>query len=79
MILPIFDRQVTLTVESIGLSLLQKFKINFQDDDCSGHTGFPMKTNIAFFNLQVTQILPTKFLVNWPFGSGEEVQDRFLR
>ena len=30
-----------------------------------------------FFDLQVTLILPTKFQVNWPFGS--EVQNRFSR
>ena len=30
-------------------------------------------------DLQVAPILPTKFQVNWPFASGEEVQNRFLR
>ena len=25
------------------------------------------------FALEVAQILPTKFRVNWPFGSGEEL------
>ena len=29
---------------------------------------------LAVFDLQVAPILPTKFRVNWPFGSGEEVQ-----
>ena len=28
---------------------------------------------------QVTQMLPTKFGVNWPFGSGEEAKNRFSR
>ena len=34
---------------------------------------------LAIFYLQVTQMLPTKFRVNWPFGSGEEVKNRFSR
>ena len=34
---------------------------------------------LAIFDLQVTQMLPTKFRVNWPFGSGEEVKNRFSR
>ena len=34
---------------------------------------------LAIFDLQVTPILPTKFRVNWPFGSGECVQIRFSR
>ena len=33
----------------------------------------------AIFDQQVSPILPTKFPVNWPFGSGEEVQNRFSR
>ena len=32
--------------------------------------------NFSFFNLQVTRILSSKFLINWTFGS-EEVQNRF--
>ena len=34
---------------------------------------------LAFFDLQVTPMLPTKYLVNWLFGSGEEEQNRFSR
>ena len=30
---------------------------------------------LAGFDLQATPILPNKFLVNLPFGSGEEVQN----
>ena len=30
--------------------------------------------DLTFFNLQVTLMLPTKFRVNCPFGSGEEVK-----
>ena len=33
----------------------------------------------AIFDLQVTPMLPTKFQVNWPFGSGEEEKNRFSR
>ena len=34
---------------------------------------------LAIFDLQVTPMLPTKFGVNWPFGSGEEAKNRFSR
>ena len=34
---------------------------------------------LAIFDLQVTLMLPSKFVVNWPFGSGEEVKNRFSR
>ena len=33
---------------------------------------------LASFNLQVTLMLPTKFVVNWPLGSGE-AKHRFSR
>ena len=36
------------------------------------HLGFPIGTILATFDLQVTLMLPSKFGVNWPFGSGEE-------
>ena len=64
-------------LESICFSV-QKFKIDFQDGDCGGHIAFPIRINLAIFNLQVTQILPTKFLVNWPLGSAKEAQNKFL-
>ena len=32
---------------------------------------------LAIFDLQVTPMLPTKFRVNWPFGSGEEAKIDF--
>ena len=47
--------------------------------DMGGHLGFPIGTILAIFDLQVTPMLPTKFGVNWPFGSGEEVKKRFSR
>ena len=40
---------------------------------------FWIGTILAIFDLQVTLILPTKFRVIWPFGSGEEAQNRFSR
>ena len=40
---------------------------------------FPIGTILAIFDLQVTLMLPSKFGVNWPFGSGEEAKNRFSR
>ena len=64
-----FDLQVTrcflASLESIGLSVQEKHKINFQD---GGHLGFPIGTILAMFDLQVTQMLLTKYRVNWPRG-----------
>ena len=57
----------------------KKRKIDFQDGLHGGHLGFPIGTISAIFDLQVTQMLPTKFQVNWPFSSGEEVKNRFSR
>ena len=42
----------------IGLSVHEKFKIDFQDGD---HLGFPIRTILATFALQVTSVLPMKF------------------
>ena len=54
--------------ESVGLSVQQKkFNTDFQD---SSRLGFPIRMNLATFDLQFTSILPMKFQVNWPFGSG---------
>ena len=33
----------------------------------------------SIFDLQVTEILPTKFQVDWYIGSGEKVQNKFSR
>ena len=46
-------------------------KIDFQDGLHGGYLEFPIRTIFARFDQQVTLMLPTKFLVNWPFGSGE--------
>ena len=53
-------------------------KIDFQDGHHGGHLGFPIGTILATFDLQVTLMLPSKFGVNWPFGS-EEAKNRFSR
>ena len=34
---------------------------------------------LAFFYIQVTPMLPTKFQINWPFCSAEEAKHRFSR
>ena len=68
------------SLESIGLSVQEKKqKIDFQDGCHGGHLGFPIGMILAIFDLQVTPILPSKFGVNWPFGSGEEAKNRFSR
>ena len=41
--------------------------------------GWPIGTNLAIFDQQVTLMLPTKFKVSWPFSSGEEAKNRFKR
>ena len=53
--------------------------MDFQDGSHDGHLGFTLGTILATFDLQVTLMLPTKFQVNWPFGSGEEAKSRFSR
>ena len=68
------------SLKSIGLSVQEKKrKIDFQDGGHGGHLGFSIRTILAIFDLQVTTILPSKFEVNWPFGSGEEAKNRFSR
>ena len=47
--------------------------------DHGGHLGFTIGTILAIFDLQVTPMLPSKFGVNLPFGSGEEAKNRFSR
>ena len=53
--------------ESAGLSVHEKFKIDFQDGGCGSHLGVPIRIILAIFDLQVTQILPTNISVNGPF------------
>ena len=63
----------------MGLSIQEKFKIDFQDGNCGGHLVFPIGTILAIFDLQVTSMTLTKFQVIWPFSSGEEAKNRFSR
>ena len=37
--------------------------------------GFTIGTILATFDLRVTPMLPIKFQLNWPFGSGEEANN----
>ena len=57
---------------SIGLLVQEKQKIDFQDTSHGGHFGFLIRKILAIFDVQVTPILPTKFQVNWLFGSEVE-------
>ena len=70
-------RCVLPSFRSIGLSVQEKKQTNrFQD---GGHLGFPIETSLALFDLQVTPMLPIKFRVSWPFGSGGEAKNIFSR
>ena len=62
------------SLKSIGLSVQEKKR---KTDFRGSHLEFLIGTILAIFCLQVTQMLPTKFRVNWPFGSGEEVNKYF--
>ena len=65
---------------SICLSFQEKKrKIDFQDGGHGGHLGFRIGTILAIYALQDTSILPIKFHVNLPFGSGEEEKNRFSK
>ena len=66
-------------MESIGLSVQEKKQKIVQDGRHDGHLGFPIGTILATFDLQVTLMLPSKFGVNWPFGSGVEAKNIFSR
>ena len=69
-----------LSHKSIGPSVQEKKrKLDFQDGRHSGHFGIRIGTTLGMFDLQDTPMLPTKFQVNWPLGSGEEAKNRFSR
>ena len=51
--------------------------MDFKDGGHGGHLGFPTETILAIFDVQLTQMLPTKFQVSWPFGSGVEAKIHF--
>ena len=52
----------------------KKRKIEFQDGGHGAHPGFTIGMILPIFDLQVIPMLPSKFGVNWPFGSGEEAK-----
>ena len=52
---------------------------SFEQTLNGGQLGFTISTILAIFDLRVTLMLPTKFRVNWPFGSKEEAKNRFSR
>ena len=52
----------------------KKRKIDFQDGGHGGHLKFPSETTVAIF---LSPVLPTKFLFNWPFNSGEDAEKDF--
>ena len=57
------------SLETTGLSVKKKkFNKDLQDGGCVGYLGFPIRTILTVFDLQVTPIHHTKFSVNWPFG-----------
>ena len=59
---------------SISLLCQEKKRIDFQD---GGYLRFQIGRILAIFDLQDIPMLPTKFQISWPFGSGEEVKNRF--
>ena len=64
--------------ESIGLPVQKKKrKRDFEDGHYGGNLGFPIGMIWAIFDLQVNLMIPTKFQVNWPFGSGEKAKIDF--
>ena len=90
MILALFDLQVTLIFPNkfrVNWPST-KFRVNWpfgseaqnRFSRCLPLQRFwiPIETLLATFDLQVAPILPTKFQVNWLFGSGE-AQNRFSR
>ena len=69
-----------LSFESIDFWVYEKKrKTDFQDGRHGSLLGFTISMILAILDLQVTPMLPTKFRANWPFGSGEEVKNRFSR
>ena len=66
-------------LSQLAFRFRRRSNIDFQDGRHGGHLGFPIGTILSIFDLQVTPMLPSKFGVNWPFGSGEEAKNRFSR
>ena len=58
---------------------MRRSEKHFQDGGNGSHLGFQIGKILADFYLQVTLMLPNKFQVNWPFGSGEKAKNRLSR
>ena len=73
-------RSFLASFESVSLLVQEKKRqIDFQDGGHEDHLGFSISTILAIFDLQVIQMLPSKFRLNWPLGLGEEAKNRFSR
>ena len=73
---PLFNIGPTLACY-LGLSVQEKFNIDFEDSGYGVNLGFPIRTSLAIFYLQVTPILSTRSYFSLPFGSAEEAQIDF--
>ena len=68
-------------LSQLAFQFRRSSSIDLQNGAHGGHLGLSIGTILATcsFNLQDTLTLPTKFRINWPFCSGEEFQNRFLK
>ena len=58
--------------ESSGLSVQEELRIDFQDGGHGSHSGFPIRTILAIFDLQITLILCVEVL--WPVNPNGSYQ-----
>ena len=72
-------RDASYQVSICHLVQEKKPKIDFKNGRHGCHLGFPIGIILPILNLQVSLMLPTKFQVNWPLGSGEEAKNRISR
>ena len=81
MISAIFDLQVTPMLppsfKSMGLSFQEKKRGKILK--MAAILDFRSERFLPIFYLEVTSMLPTKFRLNWPFGSVKEGNSRFSR
>ena len=76
------DLQVALILPTkfqvkLAFQVRRRCKVDFQGGSHDSNLGFLIGMILAMFDLQVTPILPAKFLVNRPFSSAEELQNSF--
>ena len=55
----------------VKFCIKKKCKTDFQDGSFGSQLGFLTGMSLALFDLQVTPMLPTKFLINCSRGVGE--------